>query len=209
LFKAKNGGPKRGVPDENGEGPFAGSAGKGRGEKSPFTDTPFLLFTALALGAGTISYFRGQTTFGKGLDACSAMLWEVLPRMGAAFLVAGFCQVLLPKDFIMKWIGERSGFRGIFIATLAGVLTPGGPLISFPLIAALYKLGADYGALVAFLTSWELMGFMRTVVWEIPMMGLKFVLLRFLVSMAFPLMAGLIARKLVLFLDPQIQLKEG
>ncbi len=209
MFKAKNGGPKRRAPDENGEGPFASLAGKGRGEKGPFSGMVFLLFSALALAAGTVSYFKGQATFAKGLDASSAMLWEVLPRMVAAFLVAGFFQVLLPKDFIMKWIGERSGFRGICIATLAGVLTPGGPLISFPLIAALYKLGADYGALVAFLTSWELMGFMRTFVWEIPMLGLKFVLLRFLVSLAFPLMAGLIARRLVLVLDPQIQLKEG
>jgi uncharacterized membrane protein YraQ (UPF0718 family) len=101
------------------------------------------------------------------------MLLDLASRLAAAFLMAGFVEVLVPKDLINRWVGERSGLKGIVIATLAGMVTPGGPLICFPLIAALSKLGADYGPLVAYLSSWELIGIQRIVIWEIPFMGMK------------------------------------
>jgi len=110
--------------------------------------------------------------------------------------MAGFVEVLVPKDLITKWIGEKSGIRGILIATAAGVVTPGGPMISFPLIAALYRLGADFGPLVGYLTSWELMGMQRIIVWEIPFMGIRFALLRFTVSLLLPIIAALTAQRL-------------
>ena len=37
------------------------------------------------------------------------MLFEIVPRMIGAFILAGFVEVLIPKDLIMKWIGEGSG----------------------------------------------------------------------------------------------------
>jgi len=169
-------------------------------KKNPFTDPSFLIFSAIAFIAGGICYSKGKEVFCTGLGASWSMFLNVAPRLGAAFLMAGFVEVLVPKDLITKWIGEKSGLRGILIATLAGVLTPGGPMISFPLIAALYKLGADMGPLVGYLTSWELLGIQRVIVWEIPFMGMKFASLRFVVSLGLPIVAGVIARKLVLYL---------
>jgi uncharacterized membrane protein YraQ (UPF0718 family) len=75
-------------------------------------------------------------------------------------------------------------------------IDPGRPMASFPLIAALYKLGADFGPLVAYLTAWELIAVQRMVVWEIPFMGTRFVLFRLLVSLPLPILAGMIARTL-------------
>jgi hypothetical protein len=46
-------------------------------------------------------------------------------------------------------------------------------------------------------TSWELIGIQRIVVWEMPFMGVKFVTFRFVVSLVLPIIAGLIARRLV------------
>lgn len=122
--------------------------------------------------------------------------------------MAGYIQVLVPKDVINRWVGEKSGIRGVVVATLGGVLTPGGPMISFPLIAALYKLGADSGPLVAYLTSWELLGIQRIIVWEIPFMGLRFALLRFGVSMILPIIAGLTAKKLMAYLGGSFKMEK-
>jgi len=169
-------------------------------KKNPFKDLSFLIFAIIALIAGGICCSKGKEAFHRGLDTSWSMFLTVAPRMGAAFLMAGFVEVLVPKNLITKWIGEKSGFRGILIATAAGVLTPGGPMVSFPLIAALYKLGAHMGPLVGYLTSWELLGIQRIIVWEIPFMGMKFVSLRFLVSLSFPIIAGMIATKLALFI---------
>lgn len=160
------------------------------------TDKSFLLFSAIALIAGVICYARGKAVFLRSVDTSLSMLLELAPRVVAAFFMAGFVQVLVPKNLITKWIGAKSGFKGITIATLAGICTPGGPMIAFPLIAALYKLGADYGALVAYVASWEMLGITRLLVWEIPFMGVKFALLRFTVSLILPFLAGMCTRKL-------------
>jgi uncharacterized membrane protein YraQ (UPF0718 family) len=177
--------------------------------RNPLRDASFLVLAGIALTAGTLCYMKGEAVFFKGLDASWLMFLEVMPRMLAAFLMAGFVQVLVPRDLIVQWIGEKSGVKGITIATLAGICTPGGPMISFPLIVALHKLGADFGPLIGYLTSWELMGIQRIVIWEIPMMGVRFAALRFLVSLSLPVIAGLIARKLVLHLGDSFKVERG
>jgi uncharacterized membrane protein YraQ (UPF0718 family) len=176
--------------------------------KKIFTDKFFLIFSGIAFLVGLLCYANGgKETFFRGADASVSMLLMVLPRITAAFILAGFAQVLMPKDLIRTWIGEDSGLRGIIIATIAGVVTPSGPMISFPLVAALFKLGADYGPLIAYLTSWELLGFMRIAVWEIPFMGMKFAIIRGAASLLLPILAGLLAKKIVEYFGHSLQIE--
>ena len=172
------------------------SQGALKKKRNPFVDTSFLIFAGLALVAGAVCYSRGKDVFNEGISSSLSLFLDITPRLSAAFLMAGFVEVLVPKDLITKWMGEKSGTKGIVIATVAGVVTPGGPMISFPLIAALYRLGADFGPLVGYLTSWELMGIHRIIVWEIPFMGIRFALLRFTVSLLLPIIAALTAQRL-------------
>jgi len=88
-------------------------------------------------------------------------------------------------------------------------LTPGGPIASFPLIAALYKLGADFGPLVAYLTAWELIAVQRMVIWEIPFMGTRFVMFRVLVSFLLPILAGMIARTIATRFGGFVRMRES
>ncbi len=165
--------------------------------RNPFIDTSFLIFFGLALVAASLCFVKGKDVFCNGLDASVEMFLDITPRLMGAIFLAGFVEVMIPRDFITKWIGEKSGLRGIVIAEVAGILTPGGPMISFPLIAVLYKLGADLGPLICYVTSWELMGVQRIVVWEIPFMGMRFASFRFAASLVLPIIAGLAARRLV------------
>jgi uncharacterized membrane protein YraQ (UPF0718 family) len=175
--------------------------------KNPITDTSFLIFTGLALVAASLCYARGEEVFWRGWETSISMFVDITPRLMAAFVIAGFVEVLVARDLVSKWIGEKSGLKGILVAAIAGVITPGGPMISFPLIAALYKLGADFGPLVSYLTSWGLMGMQRIVVWELPFMGLRFVSLRFLVSLVLPIIAGLIARRLEHYVGRGVEMR--
>ena len=170
--------------------------------KKNFTDKSFLVFTGIALLSAYGCYVKGgKQAVLEGLKAAWSMVVLVGPRLLAAFIMAGFVQVLLPKDLIKKWLGAKSGMRGILIASAVGVITPGGPTLSFPLLAALFKLGAGYGPLVAYLTSWEILSFYRIVIWEIPFMGINFTALRFSVSLVLPIVAGLTAQKISRFFD--------
>ena len=162
----------------------------------------FLAFLVVAVASGALSYtVIGEAaflaTFGTDLD----LLLSVLPRMGAAFLIAGFIRVLIPDKHIARWAGGRSGWRGIAIASVAGAVTPGGPVMAFSLVAALKVAGADRGVLVAYATGWALLGVQRTVVWEVPLLGADFFSVRFAASFLLPILAGILARHIPIGLE--------
>ena len=158
-------------------------------------DRSFWMFvvvtTSAAVGCWVV---KGTEIFQAALHEDLELMIMVFPRVLLALLVAGLVQAVLPRDKVAYWVGSESGIRGILIASVAGILTPGGPMTSFPLVLALYMAGADRGSLVAYLTSWELLGFQRMIVWEIPMMGMDFALLRGLANLPLPILAGLAAR---------------
>jgi hypothetical protein len=158
-------------------------------------DRSFWLFAGMSVLAGIACWvFAGPEVFRHGLGDDLTLLTSLAPRIVLAMFVAGLVEAVLPKDKVAYWVGAESGMRGLFIATLAGALTPGGPITSFPFVVALYMAGADRGSLVAYLTAWSLLGFQRVTVWEMPLLGMDFVLVRTLANLPFPILAGLLAR---------------
>ena len=157
---------------------------------------PFAFYALLALASGALCYYQqGGAAFWRVLTEGAGITLTLLPQICGACLVAGFVQVLVPRDLVARWLGEKSGFRGLVVATVGGLMTPGGPMTSFPLVVALYNAGAERGALIVYITAWTLLGIQRVLVWEIPLLGSEFVLIRYLACLALPPLAGLIARR--------------
>lgn len=154
---------------------------------------PTIIMGALAVALVAVGYFKGEEEHIVGLRSAMNMTIEVLPLLLFAFIVAGMVQVLIPQEAIAKWIGEESGFRGIIIGTVAGGLSPGGPYVSLPIVAALLKSGAGVGTLVAYLTGWSLWAIARLPM-EVGILGWRFTLIRLASTFIFPPIAGLIAQ---------------
>jgi uncharacterized membrane protein YraQ (UPF0718 family) len=106
----------------------------------------------------------------------------------------------MPRETVLRWVGAESGLLGILVATLAGVVCPGGPITIFPIAAAFVAIGADVGAAIAFITSWTLLGYARVLVWELPFFGGNFVIWRIIIALPLPIVAGLLARWLAAYL---------
>jgi uncharacterized membrane protein YraQ (UPF0718 family) len=158
-------------------------------------DTSFLIFAALAVAGGIACHaLRGFDAVVASLQDDSELVLFLIPKLGAAVLIARFIQVLLPADFFGRYMGEEKGLKGMAIATAAGAVTPGGPMTSFPLVTMLRDTGTGVGALVAYVTAWTTMGLQRVFMWEVPLMGAEFAAVRFLSSMPLPIVAGLVAR---------------
>ncbi len=170
--------------------------------ESPFAgrrifDVTFFVFLALAVGSGiAVWVFKGPEPFWAAMRMDGVLLLRIMPLLGAGFLIGGFIQVLVPNNLIARWLGGNSGIRGIAVATVAGMLTPGGPIVSFPIVVALASAGADIGALVAYITSWSVLGFTRIIMWEFPFMGAEFASIRWVSSLALPFIAGILARQI-------------
>ncbi len=150
--------------------------------------TLVMLTAALVLLIGV--YLKAPQLANESVRASIALIVEITPRMIAAFLIAGIFQVIVPEEVIARWMGSESGFRGIFVGMVLGTLTPGGPMMQFPIIASLYNLGIGIGPLVSYLTAWAVLGFQRVIMWEIPFLGLRVVLVRLAASLVFPFLAG-------------------
>ena len=130
-----------------------------------------------------------------------ALFIDILPKVLAACLIASFVAVLMPREVVLRWVGAESGFLGIIVATLAGTICPGGPITIFPIAAAFVAIGADTGAAIAFITSWTLLGYARVLVWELPFFGGHFVFWRILIAIPAPIVAGILARMIVTFIQ--------
>ncbi len=153
-------------------------------------DATTIVFFTLALFLSVIAYLKDPGLPVIGARNGLSLLWFILPRLIPAVILTGMLQVLVPQELVSRYFGREAGFRGIVIAAVAGVVTPGGPMVSVPLMVALAHSGAGLGALVAYMTSWSLLGLQRIVAWEAPLMGWHFVVVRVVPSLAFPLLAG-------------------
>ena len=156
-----------------------------------------IIISVIALITSILAYLRGPEMLTAGLRNGWGVLAQSAPRMIPAFIVAGMIPILIPREFVSKWVGSGSGFTGILVGTLAGAITPGGPFTHFPIVASLYGSGADIAPLVAYLTSWSCMGVNRMITWEVPILGPKVALIRYLASLTLPFIAAGFAKLLV------------
>jgi uncharacterized membrane protein YraQ (UPF0718 family) len=153
-------------------------------------DPSTIILAALALVFAVVAYLKDPGLPAIGARNGLSLIWFILPRLVPALILTGMLQVLIPQEAVARYFGREAGLRGVLIATAAGVLTPGGPMVSVPLLVALAHSGAGMAALVAYMTSWSLFGIQRIIAWEAPLMGWHFVVVRIIPSLAFPVVAG-------------------
>jgi len=157
--------------------------------RSPL-DTSTLILAAGAVVLAILAYLKDPGLPMLGVKNGVSMLALVLPRMVVAIILAGLMQVLVPQDFVSRHFGQGGGVRALVLATLAGVVTPGGPMVTVPFMVVLANSGAALSSLVAYMTAWSLFGLQRIIAWEAPLMGWRFVVARVVPSLAFPVLAG-------------------
>jgi uncharacterized membrane protein YraQ (UPF0718 family) len=153
-------------------------------------DPSTLVLASLALVFAIVAYLKDPGLPLIGAKNGLSMLAFILPRLIPALLLAGLFQVVIPQEVVSRHFGRQAGMKGVVMASAAGVLTPGGPMVSVPFMVAAANSGAALPALVAYMTSWSLFGLQRIIAWEAPLMGWKFVWLRVVPSLAFPVVAG-------------------
>ena len=152
----------------------------------------FLFVLTLILGAA-VWYFHGAGAVLESLTSDALLLLSFTPKMALGYIIAAFVTALVSRALISQWLGESAGARGVSVATGLGLITPGGPMIAFPLVAALSAAGSGRAALIAYVTSWEVLGFQRVLIWEMQFLGVEMMTIRWLVSVPLPFLAALVS----------------
>lgn len=160
-------------------------------------NSTIIVMAILAIATFAFAYSKGRHM--EGLAIAKNMIWQILPLILLAFVVAGMLQVIIPAEQVAKWIGENSGFKGIIMGTLVGAILPGGPYVTLPVMVGFAKLGASIPVLVAMITGWSLIAVMRLPM-EFGILGPRLTLIRLASTFLLAPIAGLIAGVLVRFL---------
>ena len=117
------------------------------------------------------SYFvSAQPTDAADALALLARILVPLPRIAIGMIGSGFIAEILPRHLMPGWFGAGTGVTGLAIATVAGALTPGGPVVGFALAAAALKSGAGAPQVIAYTIAWALFALPRVLIYEIPSM---------------------------------------
>ncbi len=158
-------------------------------------NTVTALLWVLALAMLAYAWRQGDNSHRRGVAQGWQTLKRTLPLLIVAFAIVGYVNVLAPQRLVQAWIGPGSGWSGLVLGEVAGMLLPGGPYVVFPLISALYRAGAGLGPAITIITAWA-MSALLSVSFELPFMGWRFTAVRWGLGLAFPLLAGLLAQML-------------
>ena len=158
--------------------------------------TTTIIFILLALVLFLVNLRKGRHR--EGLKEGFKQLKTALPVIILALIMTGLLELLIPEEFIRRWLAQEAGFIGIILGTFGGMIMGIGPYASYPIIAAIYGSGAGLGTTVALLTGWTFLQIVR-VPFEAGLLGFRFTLTRMALHLPFCLLTGLIAHGLEVY----------
>ncbi len=156
-------------------------------------DITLLILMALVFIAVVIALWKGRLQLLiAGFKQTGRNVRSIWLRLLLGFILGGLIKVLIPSSLIAEWLGPASGFKGILIGSYVGMIMPGGPWIILPIITSIYEAGAGAGPIIAFLVSGPLLGLQGLFVWQIPFLGARISLTRYVVAFFLPPIVGLV-----------------
>jgi uncharacterized membrane protein YraQ (UPF0718 family) len=90
----------------------------------------------------------------KALHSASFQFISMLKIVPPIFLLIGLLDVWVPRETMIKLMGDKSGVRGIAIAFFLGTMTAGPLVAAFPVATIMLKKGARYANVLFFLMIW-------------------------------------------------------
>ena len=163
-------------------------------KRRPIDASTISIAALVAISAALVWRRDGASGVWEILKHDLTLFGGILPRVLAGCLLGAFIAEILPHEKVSRSLGPASGLKGLLIGTAFGAILPGGPFTAYPVASALLTVGADFGATIAMVVSWTLIGYGRAVAWELPIMGTDFTLWRIVISLPLPILAGALGR---------------
>lgn len=111
------------------------------------------------------------------------------------FLLIGLFDVWVPRETVIKLMGEKSGAKGMLLAFFLGAFSAGPTIAAFPIALLMIRKGARYSNVIFFLMVWSSLK-LPIVFYQIAELGIKFSLVINLTMLAVFIISALIAEKL-------------
>ncbi len=147
-------------------------------KKYKFNFTVIIAFVMFAIYSFAVGY-------APGIDIVKNNFWSFLKEMILAlpvmFILVGLFDVWVSKEKVQKHIGKASGIKGVLLVMLLAFMQAGPMYATFPVAYILWKKGTSATNIFIYLSSASIAK-IPMVTFEIGFLGLKFSLLRILIS---------------------------
>ena len=128
----------------------------------------------------------------EGIKSGLNQFIKIAPVIIGALILAGFMEVLIPREFVRNWLSKEAGLKGIVLGTFGSIMLAMGPYAFFPIAASITASGAGLGTITSMITGWALMNLSK-MPYETAFIGAEFFLKKLIISIPFSIAAGLIA----------------
>jgi uncharacterized membrane protein YraQ (UPF0718 family) len=134
----------------------------------------FFLITLVLLGILFIFKFDAAI---KATDVIIYSFKEILLVLPPIFILIGLLDVWVPKEMMIKFMGEGSGFKGILLAFFFGTVAAGPLYAAFPVAAVFMKKHVKFSNIIILIGAWSTTK-IPMLLFEMSSLGFKFALLR-------------------------------
>lgn len=112
------------------------------------------IFDALGIKLG-VSQVNPEASLGlAAVNSAFFQFVSMLKIVPPIFLLIGLLDLWVPRETMIKLMGDKSGALGILIAFFIGTMSAGPLVAAFPVAQIMLKKGARYSNVLFFLTVW-------------------------------------------------------
>jgi uncharacterized membrane protein YraQ (UPF0718 family) len=115
------------------------------------------------------------------LDTTVFQLKEMILVIPPVFILLGLLDIWVPKQTMVKYMGEKSGVMGILLALFIGSAAAGPLYGAFPVAAVFMKKGVKFSNILIFIGAWSTTK-IPMLIFEFTALGTAFALTRLLVD---------------------------
>lgn len=132
----------------------------------------------------------------KALSISAHQVKEMLLVIPPVFILLGLLDVWVPKETMVKYMGEGSGLKGVLLSILIGSAAAGPLYGAFPVAAVFMKKGVKFSNILIFIGAWSTTK-IPMFLFEMAALGIKFALTRLLIDIPGIMIIAFILAKLI------------
>ncbi len=130
----------------------------------------------------------------KAIDTVRFSFKEMMMVLPPIFILLGLLDVWVPKDTMVKFMGEDSGLLGVLLAFLLGSAAAGPLYGAFPVAAVFMKKGVKFTNILILIGAWSTTK-IPMFLFELTSLGPKFAFTRLLINIPIIIMIAFIINK--------------
>lgn len=128
-----------------------------------------------------VIFFINSSIAVETIESAKSSFFQMLSVIPPIMILLGLMDIWVPREVLMKYMGEDSGIMGIVLSMLIGSVAAGPMYAAFPFTIVLMKKGVKFSNVIIFMNAWCVTK-ISTLLFEVSALGFKFTIVRLLID---------------------------